>query len=326
MRYADRTVDFEAALRDLGHANPRVRANAADALGSAELEDHVPRAREALRRALRDDRAEVRYAAALSLGELRDASSVDALCEQMEGDGHPMARQAATIALGMVGERRAVPALARALRDGAPDVRFQAATSLAQLDPAAALEPLLAALGDEDGEVRGAAAEAIGQLGDPARAAALLPLLDDFHEVARHEAALALAKLGDPRAAPTLARTLADRDPDRVIAAAEHLFRCPSEAVATTMRRFLARFLTPTLVKVWLAGALARLEDPQAQARLRGFLGSRRAQVRGLAIEVLGQLGQDWARALLEELRASPAGAAWAEELAAALDDASTGH
>jgi HEAT repeat protein len=80
MRYADRTVDFEAALRDLGNPSPRVRASAADALGSAEIPEHASRAREALRAALHDERAEVRYAASLSLGELHDGEALDALC------------------------------------------------------------------------------------------------------------------------------------------------------------------------------------------------------------------------------------------------------
>ena len=54
MRYANKTMSPEAALRDLSHDDPRARVRAADALGKvgAELTD---RACSALRKLLSDD-------------------------------------------------------------------------------------------------------------------------------------------------------------------------------------------------------------------------------------------------------------------------------
>jgi len=147
MRYVNKTMSPEAALRDLSHENPQARVRAADALGKvgAAVAD---RACPALRGLLSDDNPDVRYTAALSLGEFKDKQSVEALVDVVEGDGHPMPRQAAVIALGMIGDPRATRALTEALRSAPPDVRFQATTSLAEVNPKAAVGPLRRALKD----------------------------------------------------------------------------------------------------------------------------------------------------------------------------------
>lgn len=320
MRYADRRLTPEAALRDLSHRDPRVRVQAADALGHlGENADPAlaEKARAALRSALRDDDPEVRYATALSLGELRDAGAVPVLVEQIEADGHPLPRQAAVIALGLIGDRAAIPPLLRALQAAPPDVRFQAATSLAQLDPAAARAPLEQALHDPDAEVRAAAAAALGDIGDRQASAALAGLLEDLHPQAAFEAACALARLGDRRGTSVLLANLAREDLG--LRAAEHLYRCPDPSAVPALRRRLDRWLTPRLHKAWLAAALARLGEPRGREVLVTLLWSRREMVRGLCIELLGEIGEPWAIDALQQMAASEAGQRWREELAAAL-------
>jgi HEAT repeat protein len=195
------------------------------------------------------------------------------LVEQIEGDGHPLPRQAAVISLGLIGDRSAVPALLRALQTAPPDVRFQAATSVAQLDSAAAQAPLQQALHDADAEVRAAAAAALGDIGDRQAAAALAGLLDDPHPEASFEAACALARLGDRRGTPLLVAGLASEE--RGLRAAEHLYLCPDPSASAALRRRLDRWLTPRLQKVWLAGALARLGEGRGRGQLVGRLWSR---------------------------------------------------
>ena len=205
-----REITAEAALRDLAHPEPRVREQAAAALGSAPAADR-DEAIAALRRALRDDIGAVRYAAALSLGELQDAGSLEALVDQLE-DGDPMAREAAAIALGEIGDQRAFEPLARALASGPPEVRFQAVASLSALNPDRAYELLLRALGDADAEVRASAAAALGDHADPRACDRLAALLDDADRACRFEAAFALARMGDRRATPVLVGFIGDRD------------------------------------------------------------------------------------------------------------------
>ena len=318
MKYANREITPEAALRDLTSDSPRARLDAADALGrvgEAIKDEACP----ALRRALQHDDAELRYTAALSLGELRDRESVPALIDQVEGDGHPMPRQAAVIALGLIGDPRATSSLRRALRSDSPDVRFQATSSLAQVDPEGAGKQLRRALKDSDPEVRGSAAAALGDLGDGRAADALAGLLDDAEPGVQMEAAVTLARLGDRRGTPLLVSKLSDRRGH--LLATEHLYRCPDPEATLPLQEVLGRWLTPALQKVWAAAALCRLDQPQGRAQLLASLGSRRQMVRGLTIELLGELGAGWATDALRQLAASPDGARWREEIDEALGE-----
>ena len=317
MRYANKTMTPEAALRDATHQDPRARVRAADALGKvgAEVAD---RACAALRKLLADDKPDVRYTAGLSLGELKDTKSVDALVDVVEGDGHPMPRQAAVIALGMIGDPRATKALIEALGTAPPDVRFQATTSLAQVNPKAAVVPLRRALRDEDPEVRGSAAAALGDIGDPRIAKAVARLLDDPEKGIRVEAAVTLSRLGDRRGTGVLAAALSDRK--HCYLAGEHLYLRPDDEARAALELTLGRWLTPALLKVWAAGALHKLGHDGARDHLLKLLGSRRTMVRGLAIEVLGELGEPWATDALRELAAGPGGDRWKEEIEEALE------
>lgn len=315
----DVPLSLEVALRDLEHHSPRARLRALDALGKAPAAD-VDRACQALRPFLGDDDPEARYTAALSLGELEDRASVEALIAQIDGDGHPLPRQAAVIALGMIGDPRALKALVQALRHAPPDVRFQAVTSLVQVAPEEAPGPLRRALSDEDQEVRGSAAAALGDLRCQRAANDLVALLQDPYPGVCLEAAVALARLGDRRGSAVLVENLSSGD--RQLLAAEHLFRCPDAEVIPHLHRLLGRWFTSPLAKVWAAGALCRLKDGSGKEKLLGLLRNRRIMVRGLAIQVLGELGQPWAMEALQELAAKPEGQQWLRE----IEDALKGH
>ncbi len=303
-----RELTLEAALRDLGSADPQVRAFAAGALGSAEGDDSEP-ARAALHKALRDDRGEVRYAAALSLGELGDRDAVAALCDQLEADGDRMARQAAVLALAMIGDGAAWGRLETALAKGPADVRYQAAGALAELDPARARPLLERALGDSDAEVREAAATALGQVGDPASADALASLLQDKRRETRAEAAIALAQLGDRRSLPGLAELAGGRDLDiglSALMAALPVLRNARQrgldieagaaavpeiaAIKAACVRVVDRFFGHPLLKVWAAANLAALGDPRGEHVLARLGKSRRADVRGSIEEARAEL------------------------------------
>jgi len=76
--FPSHTITFEAALRDIGAKDPRVRAAAADALGHLPddlVDAERQRAVRALVDALGDLRFEVRAGCCLSLGSLGDASA-----------------------------------------------------------------------------------------------------------------------------------------------------------------------------------------------------------------------------------------------------------
>ncbi len=126
-----------------------------------------PSAVPALIRALRDDNRDVRLAAAMALGELRDRRAFEPLIVILKDEDWAM-RHGAARALGNLGDPGAVELLIATLKDKDENVRGAAAYALGELGDARAVEPLIAALKDEGGGVRYDAAEALGKLGAPA--------------------------------------------------------------------------------------------------------------------------------------------------------------
>src|SRR5262249_31580273 len=207
------------------------------------------------------DRGEVRFAAAMSLAELRDKSAAPMLIDQLD-DGDPRAREAAALALGRIGDADAAWApLAGKLRTGPPDVRFQAAAALAELDAERAAPLLRVALRDEDPEVRANAAAGLADAPNEAETIeALARLLEgEKQPEPRFEAAYALAQHGDKRATLVLHEFL--RDDTRALDAAGALGRLADPRSAEPLRRLLRRWFAPALVKVRAAHALPKPRD-----------------------------------------------------------------
>jgi HEAT repeat protein len=141
---------LEAALRDLSAERAPVRAASV-----RDLVAHAGEARErvirGLQRALRDDAAEVRAAAATALADAGGAEALPDLLVAVE-DAHALVRQMAISALGEIGDARATERLRRALGDPRAEVRFQAVMAFPRVVASRddALAALLAATEDED--------------------------------------------------------------------------------------------------------------------------------------------------------------------------------
>jgi HEAT repeat protein len=204
----------------------------------------VPRHIERLRNAVSwSDRA----CAAKTLGLLREPTAIDALVEALGEQRltEPHVANDAALALGRIGDLRAVPALVAALtrasphgtpgraaealahledrravapliallEDAASADRSAAATALGQLKDPRATAPLLDALAQSDAELGGAAARALGRLGDTSAVPALIIQLKHLNAGVRSSAAMALGQLGDERALAPLIEALGDREP-----------------------------------------------------------------------------------------------------------------
>ena len=320
MLFSPSGITFEAALRDLHSKNPRTRAVAAHALGDVTDPTERQKAVPALIEALRDPRPEVRTEAAFALGELSSEAAVEPLAISLD-DPTPVVRQGCAMALGKLGFDAGFAPLAKALKDGPADVRFQAATSLVEIDPARAYEPLVAALDDDDAEVAGAAAVGLGAIGDPRAADRLAGLLDHHARRTRLDAAYALADLGDRRGLEVLLG--AASDPELGWDALDGLGRIgrPDDADA------VAELMTPELdmpLALKASALLLRL-DPGHRAAvnardtlLRG-LELRKLEQRGLAVQLIGQVGGRWALAALQDLRRKRRGKHLQDEIDEAL-------
>jgi len=124
-----------------------------------------------------------------------------------------IARRNAAWALGALGNRSAVPLLARTLHDDEAAVRGRSAWALGALDGSEAVPALIDALKDSDAGVRQQVAWALGAIGDRRAVDALTSALGDTVASVREKAAWALGALGDPRAIGPLTRSLKDADP-----------------------------------------------------------------------------------------------------------------
>jgi HEAT repeat protein len=158
-----------------------------------------------------EGRDELRSGSSRQLLEAIGAPAVEQLCGALMSDVENI-RLGATIALGIIGDIRAIEPLYYALKNetvyahpnyGYGDIPVPvcvfSAISLARFG-VLAVEPLTRALKDEFIMCRLNAAAALGDIGGAAAADALYGALWDTDESVCRQAAQALRKIGDPRA------------------------------------------------------------------------------------------------------------------------------
>ncbi len=148
---------FEASVRDVASAKAEVRVSAlADLVRHGRSADDTrDRVLPLVERALSDDTAQVRAAAAVALGELGSGGALPRLLVAID-DPHPHVRQMALNALGEIGDPRAAARIVRALADERPEVRYQAVIAYPRLeaDAGAVDAALVHATADADPSVR----------------------------------------------------------------------------------------------------------------------------------------------------------------------------
>jgi len=175
------------------------------------------------------------------------------------GDKNEYTRYHAAIALGEIGDKRAVEPLIKALRDKDEvwDVRESAVYALGKIGDGA-VEPLIKFLGDEDWRVRSRAAIALDDIGDKLAVEPLIKALEDEDWRAHKYAAEALVKIGDKRAVEPLIKTLGDKN---------------------------------SYVRIRAAQAIGKIGDKRAVEPLIKALSDDEPWVRGNAAEALGEIG-----------------------------------
>ncbi len=172
--------DVDAIIRILRNSkNEAVRARAVEILGEIGGERAI---RELINVVISDDSEMVKSSAAKSIA-WADEKALKMFLEKIEGvkikgatwvlvnylikalkSKDKNIRMHAAIALGRIGDDRAVPHLIDALNDKSPAVRRAAAIALGMIGNNAAVDALLKRLNDEDVEVRKAALESLTDL------------------------------------------------------------------------------------------------------------------------------------------------------------------
>jgi HEAT repeat protein len=192
--------DIAGLIRQLSSREPGVQTAAAGALARIGPAATVP-----LVNALKTRNRTLRLGLISALADIRDPRALDAL-EGMTRDSSNEIRWQACIALGEMGEIKAVPALLVSLRDKDKYVRYASALSLLKTgyQPATEEEWAFSFAGMQDWEK-------LAALGTPA-VPAVVNLLSDSDAVVRQKAIQVLGSIGSRNAEPALLRALADED------------------------------------------------------------------------------------------------------------------
>ena len=178
-------------------------------------------------------------------------------------DERPNVRHAAAAALARMGSDPALEVLTIALRDELSWIRKVAAVGLGRLG-ARGIEPLSEALGDPSPGVRAAAVKMLIRMGQPA-VRALCGALDAEDDRVRGAAAKALGQLRDPRAVEPLCRVLNDPSPDVRGAAVAALGRIGRREAVTALRARLLPLLGERNLTIVtsIRGALRSIQESQ---------------------------------------------------------------
>ena len=167
---------------------------------------------------LQDKNPKVRVNAAVALGRIGSVDAVPTLIQALQ-DENPMVRAASASTLGNTGEKSkdAEPALIQLLQDQDVFVRVSAARALGQIGTPEAIKgvedavpSLIQELQDHDKWVLRNAARALGYVGKAAKDAvpALIRLLQDQDKFVRTNAARALKQIGTPDAIKAVDKVL----------------------------------------------------------------------------------------------------------------------
>jgi len=214
------------------------------------------------------------------------SSAVPLLVDQLS-EADLDTRKAAIIALGRIGDRRAVEPLIALLNQRDRELWVSVASALARLGDSRAFEPLLPLLGDSDVAVRQAVIGALNSIGHPDMAKRVCALLEHPNPLLRESAVKIAGYFGYPECAGALIARCADPDEAVRAAAIEHLPYFDDARALETLASVLDTD-TPR-ARAAAAQALGAVEGNDAQKLLRHAAADSAMWVRYFAASSLGR-------------------------------------
>lgn len=196
------TRDIRGLIRLLDHGNPDIQWRAADTLGTLGEPACDP-----LIAILDFHKMHVRLGAVEALGDIKCPRSVEPVIKRLESDKDNEVRFVAALALGQIGDHRAEPALEKALLDTDRYVRYGAVMALEMLSWTPDNEETLAhmLIAQQEWEtLRGMKGAAVGPL---------MKILRDPNPKSREKIVRLLGEIGGPDATKACKQALMDRDP-----------------------------------------------------------------------------------------------------------------
>ena len=195
--------DVRGLIRLLDHDRHHVQWRAADALGTLGETACDP-----LLKLLVFPRENVRIGVIEALGGIKSPRSVEPLLQTLEKDTSNEVRWVAALALGEIGDSRAIPALVHTLSDAARYVRYGSAKALEQIGWSAEtdLESAYYSIALQEWG-------AVKKMGNAATGA-LIDMLKEEHPAIRTQIVEILGSIGSIEAKRSCDRVLRDPDPD----------------------------------------------------------------------------------------------------------------
>ncbi|MBL8165553.1 MAG: HEAT repeat domain-containing protein [Anaerolineae bacterium] len=197
----------------------------------------------------------MRRSAAVALGQIGEIRAIEPLIDILADSDPGLARLAAE-SLGKLGSTALEPLL-DSLSNQLSNVRYNAAYALGKLGDVRAIDPLIETLSDIDASVRSSAAFSLGELGDRRAVESLIQALDDLDWDVRRNAADGLGKIGDTRAVEPLIDALSID------------WSAPISDVFFLRKLGDKRGVQPFIVRVAAARALKHIGTPEALAAVQ---------------------------------------------------------
>jgi HEAT repeat protein len=233
--------------------------------------------------------------AAKALGQLGDPLAVQPLIDNLQRSGFDVMREAAAIALGLIGDAQATQALIRATKDTSPKVRKAAAQALGKIGSTLATEVLINALQDKFPEVQEQALQAIREIGDVRAIKPLAAVYGDSKKyegkfrVAASQVAQEIATSGKVGAVEVLIFVIQDYDGEARSMARRILVSLGNVVIEP----LCALMSSPdSAVRTTAAQALGQIGGIQVIQPLCLALQDSDYQVYATALEALGQIGE----------------------------------
>jgi HEAT repeat protein len=218
---------------------------------------------------------------------VRHGSSAVMLLIDYLTTGDQETRRSAVVALGRIGDRRAVPALIERLKNDDRELRLPIVAALARLGDVRAFEALLGLLGDDDIATRQAVIGALNSIGHPEMAARILPMLADANPLVRESAVKIAGYFGYESCITGVLACCADPDEAVRAAALEHLPYFDDPRALPVLRRAIETD-TP-VARAAAAKALAFVTSPDVQGMLERATGDPEPWVRYFSTISLGR-------------------------------------
>lgn len=276
---------------------------------------------EKLLKALKSNKGSTRVAAMMALGEMREKAAVDPILGILTRD-YPPAQASATIALGKIGDERALEVLRKEMKDGDGEyVKGGSAIALGRIGDESSVPYLIDRLRDQRTRVRSSAALALGEIGNETAVKPLIEILEtgkssegkksnsiNANVDIRKSTVLALGEIGSTNATETLIGVMTDKEEELEVrtSAASALGNIKDPKAVETLKQVLDDNSndannTDASIRNTAFLALSKTRDQETARMLVGKLGDQ--EYGAIAREALIDMGELAVDPLIENLR-----------------------